>query len=51
MPRAKEYKEEEKPTNDSLITKIERSTRMLMIMMGFPDGSEGNESTTGLILG
>ena len=51
MPRAEEYKEEDKPTNNSLITKIERSTRMLMIMMGFPDGSEGNESTAGLILG
>ena len=51
MSRAEEYKEEDKPANNSLITKIERSTMMLMIMMGFLEALEGNKSTAGLIPG
>ena len=51
MSKAEEYKEEDKPANNSLITKTERSIMMLMITMGFLEASEGNESTAGLIPG
>lgn len=39
MPRVDGYKEEDKPGKNSLITKIERNTTMLMIMMTFPSAS------------